>query len=509
MGKPLYSSEKYFEADFPRTLFPLETTRVLVRHFSDRLKEHIYTNVLEKDDESVEFPPQQRCYAAKHDLFLRRTVKLDPVAEYFLYDIVYRNRKRFRKDHRENRKSFGYRFDLGKPESAAYAYGEFKRAVWGSEVRYRHWVATDVATYFNAIYHHDLVDHVRDIGWEDQDVDSLGRFLRFINAGRSVDCLPQGIHPAKALGADFLRFVDDSHLLKSDLILRFQDDIHIFDNDEGRVAGDLLTLQALLGEKSLSLNDAKTSFGPEGRTDIEDEVEGIRYQLLERRRQLVSGRYDGDQDSEEGDSEQDESETDGTEPLDEHEVHYLLGLLTSSDVEESDAELVLVLLRDHADEVLPHMLELLRRFPGLSKNVYTYVRFAHYLEDLEELVLSFLLDSPRASEFQIFWLTKMAQDFLGDSEHLGDILIAAYEHLKATLLTQAKVLEHPDPRFGLNELREEQLRSGRSDWLAWAAAAGTRGMKPASRNHRLTYFANGSPMNKFIAGCIKDLPAEN
>jgi hypothetical protein len=40
-------------------------------------------------------------------------------------------------------------------------------------------------------------------------------YLREINAGRSVDVLPQGIYPAKMIGNDFLRFVDNHHALKS------------------------------------------------------------------------------------------------------------------------------------------------------------------------------------------------------------------------------------------------------------------------------------------------------
>ena len=345
---------------------------------------------------------------------------------------------------------------------------------------------------------------MRELGWADEDVDALGRFLRQINVGRSVDCLPQGIHPAKVLGAEFLRFLDNSSRLRSSEILRFQDDIHIFDDDAERVTADLVTLQALLGEKGLSLNASKTHFGPqEVTTDIEEEVEGMLGELLQKRRDLIASHYEEDPEAADDVVEEEEEEYD---PLTEDQIRYLLGLITSSDVEESDAELVLALLRDHGEEVLPHMVDILGRFPGLSKNVYNYVRFAPNLEDVDDLILTFLGESPHVTEFQLFWLTKLATDFLNSSPRIGEILTAAYEHPNATVVTQSKILEHPDNRFGLTELREEQLRSGQSGWLAWSAAAGSRALKPGSRNHLLSYFAHASSFNAFMAECIKKLP---
>lgn len=104
-----------------------------------------------------------------------------------------------------------------------------------------------------------------------------------------------------------------------------------------------------------------------------------------------------------------------------------------------------------------------------------------------------------------FWIAKLAEDFLSRSPRYGDILGSALEHDNATIVTRAKVLEIPDRRFGLPERREEVLRSGRSDWEAWAAAAGTRCEPAAGRNHLLTYFAKGSPLNALISDCVRGL----
>ena len=180
--------------------------------------------------------------------------------------------------------------------------------------------------------------------------------------------------------------------------------------------------------------------------------------------------------------------------------------MATPDIEESDAELVLVLLRNHAEDVVPKMLNILAMCPGLTKNLYHYVRVAKDRTALDDLLLQLLRNCPNATEYQLVWLAKIAEDFLLQSAKVGDILMRTFDHENATLLSRAKVLEIPDIRFGLPDLREEILRSARSDWEAWAAAAGSRCHSVASRNHLLTYFGKGSTLNSLVADCVRALP---
>jgi len=497
MVKETYSAEAYFIGDYNHTLFPLTTSRFLVESFSEDLKAFIYKKLLDKKVEGYHFLPQQRCYAAKKGYHLRRTVKLDPVAEFFVYDVVYRNRKSFRSDHRPERRSFGYRFESGKPQSPAAAYGAFKAALAQARSDFPVSLGLDVATYFNSIYHHDLVNLVQDIGWPDEDVQAFGTFMREANVGRSVDCLPHGLHPCKALGAEFLRFLDNDYRIKSDLLLRFLDDIHIFAHSEQILTADMLAIQELLGERGLSLNNSKTIEGEV--FDVNASVDEVKASLLQARRYWIVS-YDEVEDEEEAGMVEVEEEA-----LSAEQIEYLIGLINSPDVEESDAELVLVLLRDHGDQVLPRMVDVLEKFPGLTKSVYNYSRFATDRNGLDDFVLKFLKNSPLATEYQLFWLAKLAEDFLSESSKYGDIILSAYEHPNSTTISRAKILEIPEKRFGLPQLREEHLRAGHSDWEAWAAAAGTRKDAAAKRNHILSYFANGSQLNNLIADCLKRL----
>ena len=118
-------------------------------------------------------------------------------------------------------------------------------------------VKFDIAAYFNSIYHHDLVQWFSEVGAKSDNVEQFGQFLREANGGRTVDCLPHGIHPCKLVGSEFLKFVDNSMRLRSDLLLRFMDDFYLFANDAEVINMDFVLVQQLLGEKGLSLKSCK------------------------------------------------------------------------------------------------------------------------------------------------------------------------------------------------------------------------------------------------------------
>lgn len=492
-----YSTLQYLLDDYPRTLFPLNTTLVVLQNSEKTVSDYIYQKVINGTEQEHSFLTQTRCFASKHGLHLRRTVKLDPVAEYFIYDLVYRNHKLFRKDFNPSRRrSFGYRFKSGKPAPPSSSYGEFRQAVLEAKGRYRCGIKFDVATYFNSLYHHDLVAWLDKAGGSQADVGAFGQFLRQVNAGRSVDCLTQGIHPCKVIGAEFLKFVDNSMQLRAKLLLRFMDDIYLFDDDEAVLNSDFITVQRLLGEKGLSLNASKTAFGDVGETGVAQEVDDIKRSLLQVRRQIIEISGDVLEGQEEVVSGQ----------LGEEQIKYLIDLLKNPDIDEADAELVLVLLRDNAKDVLEHMYGFLERFPSLSRNVYNFSRHISEHEELGSLLLSFLKAGQNVTEDQLFWIAKIAEEYLSKTRAYAELLMALYEHPRATSITRAKVLEIPETRFDMGALREDHLKAGKSDWLAWAAAAGTRGEAPISRNHMLSYFSNASNMNRIIGACVKALP---
>jgi len=213
--------------DQAKTLFPNRTNQLLFQHGEPLIQEHIL-KCFAKSEPSFSFLPQHRAYAAKHGPNLRRTVKLDPVAEYYIYDVVYRHRSRFRKPHQETRTHFGYRFQSGSFLNPSSSYKGFRTAISKYTKKYRYFISFDVASYFNGIYHHDLASWFLALVGDHDEYEQFGQYLREINAGRSVDVLPQGLYASKMIGNDFLRFVDNHHGLKSSQLLRFMDDFYLF-----------------------------------------------------------------------------------------------------------------------------------------------------------------------------------------------------------------------------------------------------------------------------------------
>lgn len=481
----------YFVSDFPRQLFPLDTNRILIENAAEELGKFVYKRISYEGKSKENFLPQFRTYAAKPGFHLRRTLKLDPVAEFFIYDLTYRNRTSFKKCRASGRKNYGYRFYKGKMLSPVNSFRQFRSAVHGCLARYKYCVKADIAQYFNSLYHHDLVSWFREHAKTDEDVLFFDKFFRQINVGRSVDCLPHGLYPTKIIGSQFLRFIDESNRIRAKRILRFMDDFYLFDNEEDVLKQDFQQLQRLLADKSLGLNESKTCIGEVNEVNVKNEVDEIKAQLFRKRDEVVFGSG--------ADVEDEEFEE---EILEEETLEYLMDMLRNEHLEEEDAELILSVMREHATDVMEYIPTLLRRFPALSKNVF---HFSAHVDDKAEL-LAFIRDYVKESlfvtEYQLFWLAKLCQEYLLREKEVGEVLGLLLEHPAATVISKAKVLEIPEMRFGMPDLREEELRTGASGWLAWASAIGSRDVKKASRNHLLGYFANGSPINKLISDYV-------
>lgn len=454
------------------------------------------------------FQPQMRVFAAKDALHLRRTVKLDVVSEYYIYDLMYRNRGLLRKPHQKHRKHYGYRFEDGSPIPASRSYSEFKHDIWVNNILTSNFVGFDVASYFNSLYHHDLVEWLSSIGASKSDTDSFDKYLREINSGRSLDCLPQGIYPTKMIGNDFLRFIEESHAIKSSLIVRFMDDIYMFSDDVNELSADFAEVQRLLGQKALSVNPAKTSTLMPRTQAADSGVDELKKKLLIRRRSIVTtSMYDDDDSSYEEEDEDSEPQAlaGGSRALlnlSQPEIDYVKELLGQPNLEEDDAELVLTVMRSHANDIKLHIPDIAQRFPHLAKHVYHFCSEIADKEAIADMVLALASSSTRIQEFQLFWLGMMLDEYLMSTSKAALIIHALFQHPNATPITQAKILEIGDQRYGLVELRNKYLTSGQSDWLSWSSAVGSRTMDRAARNYRLSYLQHSSPMNMLVGEIV-------
>jgi len=486
------TSRDFYLADVESTLFPLNTNSMLVDRYSNEIKSFLQEEVLTDDGG---FQQQHRVYASKRGWYLRPTLKLDPVAEFFLYDFVYRNRALFRRPSAIKRRNLGFRIENGQAISALTSYSTYKKAIADYKRKYKHHMYLDVAAYFNHLYHHDLVGWIEGVGADKDDTKLFGRFLREIVGGRSIDCLPQGLYPAKMIGSSFLGFIETSSRVHSSQTLRLMDDVWLFDNDQNTLTSDFLRIQMLLSSRGLSINASKSEIATDEEDEVPSDIDEMKIRLLQRRREEVISDSNYSDASEEDDEE--------LEDLTDEEQKYLIGLLDGANVQEEDAELVLSLMREHTSDVIGFLPSLISDFPNLTKRIYHFCREASDTEAITEILLGHLKSGAQVPEFQLFWFARMAESYLLKTPRVGDLLLGLYEHENATDISRAKVLEIPEKRFGLMDIREEQLRTGHSSWLAWTSAVGTRKQPKGQRNQMLKYFRKSSPMNRLIGEFVE------
>ncbi|TPG21380.1 hypothetical protein EAH83_17540 [Variovorax ginsengisoli] len=384
------------------------------------------------------------------------------------------------------------------------AFGDYTKAVRTERADFEHSLSFDVASYFNAIYHHDLASwfsNLKDV--KPEDAKAFGIFMREINSGRSIDFLPHGLYPTKMIGAGFLSFLESSEEIKSACSLRFMDDIHLFDDSEETLVSDFLKIQDLLGGLALNVNAAKTSFDF-GLGTVNESASEIRIRLMEilvddqPRTYFGSGSDWSDKDEEDyGDGDRD--------AISVERISELEGLLLDGRADEADVELILGILQENDAVPAIAIPTLYARFPNIAKQLYKLVAASDERSKIAEGFADVLNSNAELLEYQLFWLAVIAEDHLHDTDEFGKIVMGVYERSEPYEIVAAKVLEIPNQTFGLKAIRARILKSGASNWKSWASAIGARTLPVAERNHVLGYFANGSPMNYLIANCVKKL----
>jgi hypothetical protein len=470
----------------------------LVENHSAALTDYIYQKVISDSSKGDSFLPQQKVYATKPKGHLRRTVKLDPVAEFFVYDLTYRNRSIFRPEVSDKRRSFGYRFKNGTRIPVHKAYSEYKHHLRSCANQFSHNIQFDIASYFNSLYHHDVAHWFKSqSNVTELDSRAAGQFFREINAGRSVDFMPHGIYPTKMIGNEFLKFVDLHGQLKSAHLVRFMDDFTLFDNDASVVQRDFTRIQQLLGQFALNVNPSKTAF--------DNSVGDVTERLSEIRQSLKEIVTEYEEVPTESGVELIETDVEIEKPLDAQQIEALLALLNEDNLEESDADLILGFLRSHSDSLLEKLPVLLARFPNQIKHIHTICSGVSDRAGLAEVVLDFLEKNENLLEYQLFWIAVIVEDYLIGAGEFGKALLRLYELSADRKIARAKVLEIPEQGFGLKEIRGEYLKTGQSDWLSWSSAAGTRSLDASERNYALNYFSKASPLNYLVASCISSL----
>ena len=455
-------------------MFPLKSTVPFVQYGEVPLREFVQKQILEDKVVDAAFLHCPIAYALKDKQHLRRVLVLDPISTFYMYDFALRNSKAFQASPPSERQFYGCAFKGKKPLDGFHQYHEFRRRKYALKREFGYFAKLDIANCFNSFYHHDVVSFLHD-KTEGAEHDHFGQFIREINGGVSINCFPQGIYPAKAIGNSFLSFIETSMALRSSAIIRFLDDVFLFDDKQRTLEKDVIVLQQLIGRFGLALNSDKTRFGSEKDNFGERRLDRIKKSLLQKREETKS--YDEERES--------------TPELTQAQVEYLKDLVQQRDINEEDVELALSLLREDQDEAFALVSLALSRYPNLTKEVYKLIETMIPSDALWTLVARRFKQS-FLTEYELFWLTRIAVDHFPMNGRVAEALLVAHSHPSATDITKAAVLEISDNRYGLFDLKYNQLRNTPIGIGAACAVAGLHKSEKAKRNQLYKYAMKSS-----------------
>jgi len=144
-------------------------------------------------------------------------------------------------------------------ESASDCFTKFKDKVleYCQSGNYTHVLKADVASFFERLYQHVLINLLNSAGCNNYIVGFLEKFIALLTQKDSHGIV-QGVFPSDFLGNFYLCSLDAEHQINQIPFVRYVDDIYMFFNSEKEVHKHKIRLSAWLRRDGLNLNEAKT-----------------------------------------------------------------------------------------------------------------------------------------------------------------------------------------------------------------------------------------------------------
>jgi len=330
----------------------------------------------------------------------------------------------------------------------------------------RKYLKCDISHFFNSLYHHDIPKQLQLGGLELSEVNVLARALRWISAGRSVDCLPQGLYPTKMIGSYVLVPIDNDTRITSAQLFRVMDDYILRDESAARLEDDFHQIQMLFGNLGLGVNEGKTRMPDAAGADDEDDISGGEMTLGER---ATVGVVSGEK--------------------------IELGLRFSRREAATSSD-------------LPAIVRSVLRYPDLIKRFALWCRMVPDAQELARVLAAEIALAKREmgrtlTDYQLFWLAHIADERLADASTMGDIITFILDST-SSVIVRARALEIPIQKFNLPARREHYMKSG-SCWEQWCAGIGMLKSPTASRNQLAKYIKNDGEMGRLMAEVVNNL----
>jgi hypothetical protein len=347
-------------------------------------------------------------------------------------------------------------------------------------------VTTDVASYFEHLYHHELDTVLRALGAPADVVDSLTGLLRRWAKGVSYG-LPQGLWPSDYLGNVYLDPIDKFMVRSGYPYCRFVDDIRA--GVDSLVDGQrcLLRLEKELGRLGLTLNAAKTHIVPAEQIERIVSPHTVRLSQLfdELREESVS--FDPYGESEDLDISEDE--------ILQEAVHRMLTeQLAADDPDPHTCRFVLKLLRTMKDDamvgqVIANLSKLVVASPSVVNYLLAAARRGKNRKKVVASLSNFVYRRRTCYDWQLMWLLHALARAGASKAALGRVRKLLMENggLHEAVKVNAILLlgdqgDASDRNWLLGRYDEE-----RSVWVRRAILVAVRALPASKRNHFYQY----------------------
>lgn len=139
------------------------------------------------------------------------------------------------------------------------SYSKFRNELikFSTKRKYSYVLRADVASYFERLYQHVLINLLQSSVQNEQIVNFLEKLLSAFTLKDSHGII-QGVFPSDFLGNFYLCSIDAEHALNNLPFVRYVDDIYIFFKSEREARYHKVRLASWLRKDGLNLNEAKT-----------------------------------------------------------------------------------------------------------------------------------------------------------------------------------------------------------------------------------------------------------
>jgi len=123
---------------------------------------------------------------------------------------------------------------------------------------YQYVLETDIADYFERIYHHNLIQLLEGFDCDYEIVEAIAKLLRKWNEGVSYG-IPQSLWPSYLLGNSFLHELDIAMIRDDIKYVRYVDDIRVFCKSKEIAKRELMRIDQIIRPLGLNLQPSKTN----------------------------------------------------------------------------------------------------------------------------------------------------------------------------------------------------------------------------------------------------------